>query len=79
MVGGNIPSIPLTAPITGGYNTNDGWGNNGAWWIIIILFAIFGWGRGGYGYGNGDGCNCNNNAILPISSVVLTIRPWLTS
>ena len=63
MFGGNIPSIPLTAPITGGYNTNDGWGNNGAWWIIIILFAIFGWGRGGYGYGNGDGCNCNNNAI----------------
>ena len=55
MFGGNIPSIPLTAPITGGYNTNDGWGNNGAWWIIIILFAIFGWGRGGYGYGNGYG------------------------
>ena len=31
---------------------NDGFGNNGAWWII--LFLIFGWGRNGFGgYGSG--------------------------
>lgn len=35
-------------------NNNNGFGDNGAWWII--LFLIFGWGRNGYGnYGNGGG------------------------
>ena len=32
-------------------NNNDGWGNNGAWWII--LFLIFGYGRNGFGGGFG--------------------------
>ena len=30
---------------------NNGWGENGAWWII--LFLIFGWGRNGFGGGFG--------------------------
>lgn len=30
---------------------NNGWGDNGALWII--LFLIFGWGRGGFGNGFG--------------------------
>ena len=35
-------------------NNNNGFGDNGAWWII--LFLIFGWGRNGFGgYGNGGG------------------------
>lgn len=34
---------------SGGSNNNDGWGANGAWWIVILL--IFGWG----GFGNGFG------------------------
>ena len=33
-----------------GNGNNGGWGDNGAWWII--LFLIFGWGRNGFG-GNG--------------------------
>lgn len=34
-------------------NGNDGWGNNGAWWIIILfLFMFMGWGRNGFGNGN---------------------------
>lgn len=36
-------------------NGGDGFGgNNGAWWIILFLFA-FGWGGGYGGYGNGGG------------------------
>ena len=36
---------------TGNNRNNDGWGDNGAWWII--LFLIFGWGRNGFGGGFG--------------------------
>ena len=38
-------------------NRNDdcGFGNNGAWWIIVLFLFIFmgGWGRNGFGYDNG--------------------------
>lgn len=44
------------AAVTG---NNDGFGGNGAWWIIILfLFAFCGWGNGGYG-GNGSGAADN--------------------
>ena len=43
------------AVLSGNANgANNGWGDNGAWWII--LFLIFGWGRNGFG-GNGFGSN----------------------
>ena len=43
------------AVLSGNANgNNNGWGDNGAWWII--LFLIFGWGRNGFG-GNGFGSN----------------------
>ena len=32
-------------------NNNDGFGGNGAWWILLLF--LFGWGRGGYGSGGG--------------------------
>jgi len=33
----------------------DGFGGNGAWWIILLAL-LFGWGRGGFGgYGGGEG------------------------
>lgn len=38
------PSISDIAAVT---RDNEGFGNGA--WIIILLFAIFGWGRGGYG------------------------------
>ena len=42
------------AVLSGNTGNNNGWGDNGAWWII--LFLIFGWGRNGFG-GNGFGGN----------------------
>ena len=36
-----------------GNNNGFGWGNDSAWWIIILL--IFGWGRNGFGGNNGGG------------------------
>lgn len=37
-------------------NRNDeGFGGNSGWWILIILFAIFGWGGRGTGFGGSNG------------------------
>lgn len=48
----NTASVPLVANIDG--NSNNGWGDNGAWWIIVfvLFFAFGGWGNNGFG-GNG--------------------------
>jgi len=57
MFGSSIPSIPLTAPIgnmMGGFNGGYGCGNDNGWWVLIILFALFG------GWGNRNG---NNNGM----------------
>lgn len=40
-----------------GNNTGFG-GDNGAWWLIILI-VLFGWGRNGYGFGGGSGANDN--------------------
>lgn len=40
---------------------NNGWGDNGAWWII--LFLIFGWGKNGNGY-FGGGSGVADNYVL---------------
>ncbi len=55
MFNGGSPSLADIAAVTGNKNDNcnDGFGGNNGWWILIILFALFGWGRGGWG-GNGD-------------------------
>ena len=36
-------------------NDNDGFGGNNGWWLLIILFALFGWGGNGYGWGGNQG------------------------
>lgn len=56
MFGGSAgPSLADIAAVTGNQN-NDGFGGNNGWWVLIILFALFGgWGRGGYGYGDNGG------------------------
>lgn len=54
------------AAVTGGNRNNDGmWGDNGAWWIIV-LFLFAGWGGRGFGgfggNGNGGGVSCATQA-----------------
>lgn len=51
------PSLADIAAVTGNRNNNDGGiGDGNGWWVLIILFALFGWGgRGGFGAGNGTG------------------------
>lgn len=51
----SAPSLADIAAVTKNNDGNDGWGGNNGWWILIILFALFGWGRGGYGGGD---CQC---------------------
>ena len=54
-----VPSVADIAAVTDG-NRNSGWGMDGGWWAIIILFALFGWGRNGFGFGgNAGGCGCD--------------------
>lgn len=54
---GNGYSLADIAAATGnGRNGNDGWGEGGAWWIIILfLFVFCGWGNGNWGNNNGAG------------------------
>ena len=53
--GSSSPSVADIAAVTG---SNGGWGNGDGWWILIILFALFGWGRG-YGSNGASGCGCD--------------------
>lgn len=49
------PSLADIAAVTGNRN-NDGFGDGNGWWVLIILFALFGgWGNGYGGYGNQGG------------------------
>jgi hypothetical protein len=61
MFNASSPSLSDIAAATRG-NSADGWGNGNGWWVLIILFALFG-GWGGNGYGNGG-----NNAMANYST-----------
>lgn len=50
----------IAACTCGGNNANNGWGGDGAWWIIILfLFVFCGWGNG---WNNGAGGGINSAA-----------------
>lgn len=61
-----MPSLADIAAVTGNRNGN-GWGDCGAWWIIVILFALWGGfgcdgnGFGGFG-GRGNGTRTASQA-----------------
>lgn len=50
---------------------NDGFGSgNGAWWVLIILFALFGWGGNNWG---------NNGAVRTVESGAIAENYALSS
>ena len=54
--GMNIPSLADIAAVTGNRNGNGLGDCGGAWWIIVILFALWGgFGCDGNGYGGFGG------------------------
>lgn len=55
--GSNSPSLADIAAVTGNNGkSSDGWGDGNGWWVLIILFAIFGgWGGNGNWGNNGSG------------------------
>lgn len=57
MFGTDGMSAADVAAVTG-RNDGDGWGNGNGWWVLIILFALFGgWGNG-WGGNRGGGASC---------------------
>lgn len=58
MFNSSAPSIADIAAVTDG-NRNNGWGDGNGWWVLIILFALFGWGGRGFGGFSGAGNGCD--------------------
>ena len=53
------------ALLSGRNGNNDGFGDNGSWWVIIFLiFAFMGWGRNNNGFGGGNGLGATDNYVL---------------
>ena len=52
------------ALLSGRNGNNDGFGDNGSWWVIIFLiFAFMGWGRNYNGFGGGNGSVADNYVL----------------
>lgn len=47
----------LLGNMMGGNRNGSGWGDGNGWWVLIILFALF----GGWGNGNGNRGGANNS------------------
>ena len=56
MLSGSNYSLADIAAATGnGRNSDGSFGDGNGWWILIILFVLFGWGGNGYGNRGGAG------------------------
>lgn len=62
MFGNEGLSVADIAAVT--KDNNDGFGGNNGWWLLIILFALFGWGGNGYGWGAGSGRGTESNTSV---------------
>ncbi len=66
MTDSNTSMYMPVAPAYSGGNGGFGFGDNGAWWLLILLIAMGGWGNG-FGFGGGGampwmmGTNTNND------------------
>ena len=62
------PSLADIAAVTGG-NRNDGAWGDGGWWVLIILFALFGgWGGYVFGWNCGGGYTATNTIQQAINA-----------
>lgn len=53
------------ALLSGRNGNNDGFGDNGSWWVIIFLIFVFmGWGRNNNGFGGDNGSGATDNYVL---------------
>ena len=69
MFGNSAPSIADIAAVTDGNRNSGGWGDGNGWWVLIILFALFGWG-GNRGFGAfGGGCGGCDSACATVGDV----------
>lgn len=50
--GFTMPVMPMGGYGNGGFGFG---GDQGAWWLLILLFALGGWNNGGFGGGYGNG------------------------
>lgn len=72
MFGNSGLSLADIAAVTGNRdgNNGDGFGGGNGWWVLIILFAIFGgWGNGGMGNNgnrNSGSDSCNTTTVIPV-------------
>ena len=67
MFAGSGLSLADIAAVTN-KNNDGGFGDGNGWWILIILFALFGWGNNGYGNnGSNGGSNGGDNVtVVPV-------------
>lgn len=63
MFDNSSPSLADIAAVTD--NRNSGFGDGGGWWVLIILFALFGWGGGGFGGRAGNDAGGTFNGAIP--------------
>jgi len=62
MFNSNGLSLSDIAAVTKG-NNNDGFADGNGWWVLIILFALFG-GWGNNGWGNREGPNGSSGGVV---------------
>ena len=62
-ISNNTPFTMPVAPACGNSGFGGGFGDNGAWWLIILI-VLFGWGGNGYGRGYGGGQLGDNYALI---------------
>lgn len=66
MFGGSGLSLADIAAVTKNNSDGDGFGGNNGWWILIILFALFGWGNNGNQGNSGNSSGGGNTVVVPV-------------